>query len=80
MARKPTLPLPPPAFGSVVEAGRRLGFPALSPDFRRLLRHGRAVDTGRLVGEVGFRPRFTTEAAVADYVRRDPAAEGTGHE
>jgi UDP-glucose 4-epimerase len=41
----------------------------LSPDFRRLLRYGRAVDLTRLVKEVGFRPRFTTEAAVADYLR-----------
>ena len=39
-----------------------------SPDFRRLLRYGRAVDTTRLVEEVGFTPRFITPAAVEDYV------------
>jgi UDP-glucose 4-epimerase len=69
MARRPTLPLPASLFAPTVEAGRRAGLPMLSPDFRRLLRYGRAVDLTRLVKEVGFRPRFTTEAAVADYLR-----------
>jgi UDP-glucose 4-epimerase len=67
-ARKPSLPLPAPLFASGVEAGRRLGLPSLSADFRRLLRYGRAVELSRLVDEVGFRPAFTTQEAVADYV------------
>ena len=70
MARKPTLPLASPLFGPAVDAGRRLGLPDYSDDFRRLLRYGRAVDTRRLTEEVGFRPRYTTEAAVADYVAK----------
>ena len=74
MARKPSLPLPAPLFPSGVEAGRRLGLPSLSPDFRRLLRYGRAVDLSRLVDEVGCRPAFTTQQAVADYVERRRAA------
>ena len=41
----------------------------LSEDFRRLLRYGRGVDLTRLVREVGFRPRFSTEAAVHDWAR-----------
>jgi UDP-glucose 4-epimerase len=45
-----------------------VGLAELSEDFRRLLRYGRAVDTARLVEEVGFTPRFTTPAAVEDYV------------
>ena len=40
----------------------------LSPDFRRLLRYGRGVDITRLVEEVGYRPRYSTPVAVADYV------------
>ena len=68
LARRPTLPLASPLFTPAVNAGRRLGLPDFSPDFRRLLRYGRAVDTRRLEEEVGFRPHFTTEAAVADYV------------
>jgi UDP-glucose 4-epimerase len=81
MTRRPTLPLPGPLFGPTVEAGRRAGMPTLSPDFRRLLRYGRAVDLRRLRTDVGFDPAFTTEAAVADYVRwrREPAV-ATGEE
>jgi len=70
MARRPTLPLASPLFGPAVDAGRRLGLPEFSDDFRRLLRYGRAVDTRRLEAEVGFAPRYTTEAAVADYVAK----------
>jgi UDP-glucose 4-epimerase len=70
MARKPTLPLPSSLFGPAVDSGRRLGLPEFSDDFRRLLRYGRAVDTTRLTEEIGFRPRHTTEAAVADYVEK----------
>jgi UDP-glucose 4-epimerase len=69
MAKKAALPLPPPLFGSAVGAARRLGAEDLSPDLRRLLRYGRAVDTRRLVEEVGYRPRFTTEGAVRDFAR-----------
>jgi UDP-glucose 4-epimerase len=63
------LPLAGPLFPSVTSAGKRLGLVDFSPDFRRLLRYGRAVDTQRLVEEVGFEPRFDTVEAVADYVR-----------
>jgi UDP-glucose 4-epimerase len=79
MARKPSLPLPAPLFVSGVEAGRRLGLPSLSPDFRRLLRFGRAVELTRLLEEVGYRPAFTTQEAVADYVERGrPGSEAVG--
>jgi UDP-glucose 4-epimerase len=74
IAGKRTLPLPAPLFGAVVRSGERAGLGALSPDLRRLLRHGRAVDTRRLVEEVGFRPRFSTEEAVHDYVRAHAAS------
>jgi UDP-glucose 4-epimerase len=76
MARRPSLPLPAPLFGSTVEAGRRLGLPPLSPDFQRLLRFGRGVDLTRLVREVGFSPRFTTQEAVSDYLRRTREERG----
>jgi UDP-glucose 4-epimerase len=74
-ARKPSMPLPAPLFGSGVEAARRLGLPSLSPDFRRLLRYGRAVDLSRLVEEVGCRPAYTTPEAVADYLARGRAGQ-----
>jgi UDP-glucose 4-epimerase len=69
MAGKLTLPLAGPLFPTVTGAGKRLGMVDFSPDFRRLLRYGRAVDTTRLTEEVGYTPRFDTAEAVADYVR-----------
>ena len=70
LAGKPTLPLPSPLFGPVTDAGRRVGLGEFSDDFRRLLRYGRAVDIRRLEEEVGFRPGYTTEDAVADYLAK----------
>jgi UDP-glucose 4-epimerase len=69
MAGKLSLPLAGPLFPTVTGAGRRLGLVDFSPDFRRLLRYGRAVDTKRLVEEIGFKPRFDAVEAVEDYVR-----------
>jgi UDP-glucose 4-epimerase len=69
MAGKLTLPIAAPLFPSVTGVARRGGLVDFSPDFRRLLRYGRAVDTRRLVEEVGFTPRYDTVEAVADYVR-----------
>jgi UDP-glucose 4-epimerase len=67
---RPTVPVVPALFGAVTSAARRLGLPDFSEDFSRLLRHGRAVDVGRLIREVGFSPRYSTPAAVEDYVRK----------
>jgi UDP-glucose 4-epimerase len=69
MAAKPTAPLLPPFFGPFADAAERVGLEALSPDFRRLLRYGRAVDISRLVEEVGYEPRLDTVDAVRDYLR-----------
>jgi UDP-glucose 4-epimerase len=68
-AGKLALPLAGPLFPTVTGAGRRVGMVDFSPDFRRLLRYGRAVDTRRLVEEVGFTPRFDASEAVEDYAR-----------
>lgn len=70
MAGRVSLPVIGPLFGPLVDGLRRAGLAELSPDFRRLLRYGRAVDTSRLSEDVGFEPRFSTEAAVADYLAR----------
>jgi len=77
IARRPTLPLPSALFATAVGAGRRLGMEDFSPDLRRLLRYGRAVDVRRLVEEVGYRPRFTTEAAIRDFARASREPTGT---
>jgi UDP-glucose 4-epimerase len=68
-AGKLSMPLPSGLFATGTELGRRAGLMSFSPDFRRLLRYGRAVDTTRLVEEVGYRPRFDAAGAVEDYVR-----------
>src|SRR3954464_12567785 len=68
-AGKLTLPLAGPLFPGVTGFARRAGLVDFSPDFGRLLRYGRAVDTERLVEEVGFEPRFDAVEAVEDYVR-----------
>jgi UDP-glucose 4-epimerase len=67
LAGRPTLPIPSALFGSASGAGKRLGVLDFSPDFQRLLRYGRAVDTTRLEREVGFSPRHTTASAIEDY-------------
>ncbi|HEX8054320.1 MAG TPA: NAD-dependent epimerase/dehydratase family protein [Thermoleophilaceae bacterium] len=75
LVRRPTMPVPAPLFGTTSQLGRRLGLFSFSPDFRRLLRYGRGVDTTRLVEEVGFTPRFSTVEAVRDYTAaRDSTA------
>ena len=75
LAGRPTLPVPAPLFGTTTQLGRRLGLFSFSPDFRRLLRYGRGVDTTRLVEEVGFTPHFSTLEAVRDYTAaRDSTA------
>jgi len=81
MSRRPSAPIPSPLFDSTVAAGKRLGMAELSDDFRRLLRYGRGVDLTRLTGEVGFRPGYTTAAAVEDYLRPPAGAPpGAGGE
>jgi UDP-glucose 4-epimerase len=67
-AGKLSLPVAAPLFPTFTTAGRRLGLLDFSPDFRRLLRYGRAVDTGRLATEVGYQPQFDAVSAIEDYV------------
>ncbi|MFL5894835.1 MAG: NAD-dependent epimerase/dehydratase family protein [Thermoleophilaceae bacterium] len=71
LAGKVSMPIPTPLFDAVASAGQRAGMPAISADFRRLLRFGRAVDITRLVDEVGYVPRYSAAEAVADYARHE---------
>ncbi len=70
LAGRPPLPVAGPLFAPVTQAARRLGLGAYSDDFGRLLRYGRAVDIRRLEEEVGYEPRYSTVAAVQDWVAR----------
>ncbi|MCK2236710.1 MULTISPECIES: NAD-dependent epimerase/dehydratase family protein [unclassified Crossiella] len=63
------LPVPSalvPSFGQLVRGARLVDF---SPEQMRFLNFGRVVDTGRLVADFGFQPRWTTQQAFDDYVR-----------
>jgi UDP-glucose 4-epimerase len=71
LAGRPTLPILWPLFDGATGVAQRLGMLDFSDDFRRLLRHGRAVDTTRLVEEVGFEPRYSTVDAFQDYLGTD---------
>ena len=56
---------------------RRFGLFAMSPDFQRLLRYGRAVEITRLIDEVGFQPALHRRTRRStDYVatQQRPAA------
>jgi UDP-glucose 4-epimerase len=69
LAGRPSLPVLPALFDAVTGLGQRFGLVEFSDDFKRLLRHGRATDTTRLVEDVGYSPRHSTVDAVEDYVR-----------
>ena len=66
------VPLPTPTLGSVGRISRRFGFVDYSPEQMRFLNFGRVVDTTVLRTEFGCTPRYTTEAALADYARTVP--------
>jgi UDP-glucose 4-epimerase len=68
LAGKVNVPVLSPLFSATLNTGQRLGMPAISPDFRRLLHFGRACDLTRLVEEVGYTPRYSATEAVEDYV------------
>ena len=67
LAGRVTVPVPAPLFGTALGAGARFGLARLPPEAVLWLRNGLTVDTGRLIGEVGFRPRSTADA-VEDFV------------
>jgi UDP-glucose 4-epimerase len=63
------VPVPTPALGSVGRLSRRFGLVDYSPEQMRFLNFGRVVDTTVLRTRFGYTPRYTTEAALADYAR-----------
>lgn len=68
-AGRPTVPLPGPSMQVLGDVGRRFaGLSGFSPELLRWLTYGRVVDTSRLVGELDWRPKYTSEAAFADFV------------
>ncbi|MFH8989277.1 NAD-dependent epimerase/dehydratase family protein [Streptomyces sp. NPDC017940] len=66
---RPTLPVLLPAVTWVGAALRTLSVTDFSPEQIRLLTHGRVVATRQMRETLGFRPKYTTAEAFADFVR-----------
>jgi UDP-glucose 4-epimerase len=74
-AGRPTVALPAPAVATIGDIGRRIaGWSGYSAELQRWLTYGRLVDTSKLAAELTWRPKYSTEAAFADYIQ----AEGLG--
>jgi UDP-glucose 4-epimerase len=63
------LPVPSPAVDLVGRLVRGSGIVDFSPEQLQLLTFGRVVDTTRLHDEFGYRPRYSTASALADFGR-----------
>ncbi|MCX4737545.1 NAD-dependent epimerase/dehydratase family protein [Streptomyces antibioticus] len=66
---RPTVPLLLPAVTWAGTLVRTLGMTDFSPEQIRLLTHGRVVATTQMRETLGFRPRYTTAEAFADFAR-----------
>ncbi|GAA4149205.1 NAD-dependent epimerase/dehydratase family protein [Actinomadura keratinilytica] len=74
-AGRPFVPMPAQSLSVLGDMGRRFaGQTGFSPELLRLLMYGRVVDTSRLVAELSWRPKHSTEAAFAEFL----SAHGMG--
>ncbi len=67
--RRPLLPVPLAASGSVGAVTKRLGLADFSPDQISFLAFGRGLDTTAMRRDLGFEPRYTTPEAFEDFAR-----------
>ena len=67
LLRRPLVPVPMSASGSVGTLTRRLGLADFSPDQVSFLAFGRGLDTTAMRERFGFEPRFTTRQAFEDF-------------
>lgn len=75
-AGRPSLPMPTQAVLTLGDVGRRFGgLKGFSPELLRWLTYGRVMDTDRLADELGWRPKYSSEGAFADFVEK----QGLGH-
>jgi len=65
--RRPTVPMPGFAVGSLGSVLRRARVADFSPEQLSFLTYGRGVDTTRMRRELGFEPSFSTAAAFEDF-------------
>ncbi|GLW08892.1 hypothetical protein Misp01_40220 [Microtetraspora sp. NBRC 13810] len=71
-----SLPIPSQAFRLLGDIARGTGVADFSPEQLRLLCHGRVVDIASLTAELGWQPKFTTQAAFDDFLRTRGLAGG----
>ncbi|TDC55558.1 NAD-dependent epimerase/dehydratase family protein [Actinomadura sp. KC345] len=75
-AGRPYVPVPSPSISVLGDMGRRFaGLSGFSPELLRWLTYGRVIDTAALEDELAWRPKYSSEAAFADFA----GAEGFGH-
>ena len=72
------LPLPRPRCRRPAALVRNSGALELSAEQAAYLNFGRVVDTGRIRRELGFVPRYTTAAALEDYLSAHPSLARLG--
>lgn len=70
--QRPSIALPTSALGGLGRFVRQVRLAELSPELIGFLTYGRGVDTTRCVEELGFRPSYSTAAALADVARTLP--------
>ncbi|NKZ02682.1 NAD-dependent epimerase/dehydratase family protein [Actinomadura latina] len=75
-AGRPYVPVPAPSISVLGDMGRRFaGLSGFSPELLRWLTYGRVIDTTALEDELSWRPKYSSEAAFADFA----AAQGLVH-
>jgi UDP-glucose 4-epimerase len=67
---RPTLAVPPVAFGPLGMVFRRLRAAEISAEQAAFLTYGRGIDTTRMRTELGFEPAYTTAEAFDAFIRR----------
>ncbi len=73
-ARHVAIPVPAVAINAVGGLVRNTGVAEFSAEQARFLSHGRVLDTAALRERFGYSPRYTTAAAVDDFLAGRPAA------
>jgi UDP-glucose 4-epimerase len=76
-AARLTVPLPAPYLQALGDVGRRLaGLSGFSPELLRWLTYGRVLDTTRLERELSWRPKYSTDAALTEFVQSQGISQG----
>jgi UDP-glucose 4-epimerase len=69
-AGRPAVALPGPMLAVIGDLGKRfVGLTGFSSELQRWLTFGRVIDATRLVTELTWRPKYSTEAVFADFVQ-----------